>query len=63
VVFVGDAVWDGEAAQRAGVPFIGVTCGGTGEAELRAAGAVEVWRDPAELLAHLVDSAVGSLLG
>ena len=35
-----------------GVPFVGVTCGGTSEAELREAGAIEVWRDPADLLAR-----------
>jgi HAD superfamily hydrolase (TIGR01509 family) len=52
-VFVGDAVWDGEAAERAGVVFVAVTCGGTPEPDLRAAGAVEVWRDPAELLKNL----------
>jgi HAD superfamily hydrolase (TIGR01509 family) len=50
VHFVGDSVWDAEAAKRAGVPFIGVTCGGTSEAELREAGAIEVWRDPGDLL-------------
>jgi HAD superfamily hydrolase (TIGR01509 family) len=61
VVFVGDAVWDGESARRAGVTFIGVTCGGTPEPELRAAGAVEVWRDPAELLDKLDESAIGRL--
>jgi HAD superfamily hydrolase (TIGR01509 family) len=61
VVFVGDAVWDGEAAKRAGVTFVGVTCGGTPESELRAAGAVEVWRDPAALLAKLDGSAAGAL--
>jgi HAD superfamily hydrolase (TIGR01509 family) len=61
VVFVGDAVWDGEAAQRAGVTFVGVTCGGTPAEQLRAAGAVEIWRDPAELLEHLADSAIGRL--
>jgi HAD superfamily hydrolase (TIGR01509 family) len=60
-VFVGDAVWDGEAANRAGVVFVGVTCGGTPEADLREAGAVEVWRDPAELLENLGDSAIGRL--
>jgi HAD superfamily hydrolase (TIGR01509 family) len=63
VVFVGDAVWDGEAAKRAGVTFIGLTCGGTPAAELRYAGAVEVWRDPAELLERLSDSAIGRLPG
>ncbi|MFN2517610.1 MAG: HAD family hydrolase [Jatrophihabitantaceae bacterium] len=63
VVFVGDSIWDGKAAQRAGVLFVGLTCGGTSEAELRAAGAVEVWRDPAELLAHWAGSGLGALLG
>jgi HAD superfamily hydrolase (TIGR01509 family) len=58
VVFVGDAVWDGYAAQRAGIPFIAVTCGGTPAADLREAGAVEVWADPAELLANLEKSAL-----
>jgi HAD superfamily hydrolase (TIGR01509 family) len=52
-VFVGDAVWDGQASARAGVVFIGLTCGGTSEAELRENGAIEVWRDPAHLLANL----------
>ncbi len=53
-VFVGDTVHDGEAARRAGVAFVGVLCGGTSaEANLRAAGARSVWRDPAELLHHL----------
>src|SRR4051794_29396818 len=61
VVFGGDAVWDGESARRAGVKFVGVTCGGTPEAELRAAGAVEVWRDPAQLLDKLAESAIGQL--
>lgn len=61
VVFVGDAVWDGEAAKRAGVTFVGLTCGGTPESELRDIGAVEVWRDPAQLKEHFADSALGKL--
>lgn len=60
-VFVGDAIWDGYAAQRAKVTFIGLTCGGTPDLELRRAGAVEVWRDPADLLAHLEQSAIAAL--
>ena len=52
-VFVGDAVWDGQAASRAGVRFVGLLCGGTTEAQLRASGAEEVYADPAFLLAHL----------
>jgi HAD superfamily hydrolase (TIGR01509 family) len=46
--FVGDAVWDVYACAKADVP-----CGGTSEAELREAGAVEVYPDPAGLLATL----------
>ena len=61
VVFVGDAVWDAKAAERAGVPFVGVTCGGTPGPQLREAGAVDVRRDPADLLAHLHEGAIGGL--
>jgi HAD superfamily hydrolase (TIGR01509 family) len=60
VVFVGDAVWDGRAAERAGITFIGVTCGGTPAEDLRAAGAVEVWDDPAHLLSNLDKSVIGT---
>jgi HAD superfamily hydrolase (TIGR01509 family) len=61
-LFVGDSVWDGEAAQQAGLHFVGVTCGGTPREDLEKAGAVEVWRDPEELLANLKDSALGRFL-
>ncbi|WP_226344663.1 HAD family hydrolase [Agilicoccus flavus] len=60
-VALGDTVWDVQAAERAGVPCIALTCGGIGEAELREAGAVEVWADPADLLAHLGESRLGRL--
>ena len=50
-VLVGDSTWDVEAAKRAGIESIGLLCGGFSEAELREAGAVAVFRDPAELLA------------
>ena len=49
---VGDTVWDIEAAQRAGLPCIALLYGGIAEAKLRDAGAVEVYEDPADLLAH-----------
>lgn len=51
-VFVGDAVWDVRAAHDAGVPCVGVECGGTSAAELREAGAVATFKDPADLAAH-----------
>ena len=58
-VVVGDTVWDVEAARAAGLPCIGLTCGGIGEAELREAGAVAVCADPADLLARLDDTPLG----
>jgi HAD superfamily hydrolase (TIGR01509 family) len=52
-VMVGDTTWDVEAAARAGVETICVLTGGFGEAELEAAGAVEVHESPAALLESL----------
>ena len=52
-IMLGDAVWDVEAAARAGVPCVAVCSGGTGALELREAGAVAVYDDAADLLAHL----------
>ena len=49
-VMVGDAVWDVEAARRAGLEAIGLRCGGFGEAELRDAGAVSVFDSPLDLV-------------
>jgi HAD superfamily hydrolase (TIGR01509 family) len=56
VVLVGDSVWDVRAAARLGIPCVGVTCGGTSAEELTRAGAVAVYRDPAELLTRLDES-------
>lgn len=50
---VGDAVWDVIAANEEGLPTVGLLSGGYGRAELRDAGAVAVYRDPADLLDHL----------
>jgi HAD superfamily hydrolase (TIGR01509 family) len=61
VVFVGDSVWDGQAAARLGVPFVGLLCGGTSAAELCENHAVEVWRDPADLLAQFDSSTVSGM--
>jgi phosphoglycolate phosphatase-like HAD superfamily hydrolase len=55
-VFVGDTIWDVEAAGRAGVATIGVRSGGVSEEELLGAGAVEVYADVRDLLEHLEDS-------
>jgi HAD superfamily hydrolase (TIGR01509 family) len=48
-VMVGDTTWDCEAAKRAGVPAIAVLTGGFSKAELREAGAVDVFKSIAEL--------------
>lgn len=60
-VLVGDSVWDIKAATAAGVTAIGLLSGGTAEALLREAGAVEVYDDVATLLDHLDSSALGGL--
>lgn len=61
VVFVGDSVWDAEAAAKSGIAFVAVACGGTPAGELRDAGAIETWRNPAELLERLDDSVISQL--
>jgi HAD superfamily hydrolase (TIGR01509 family) len=55
-VFVGDAVWDVQACAKAGLRCVGLECGGTSAAELTAAGAVQTFRDPADLLARFAGS-------
>jgi HAD superfamily hydrolase (TIGR01509 family) len=49
----GDSPFDAEAAGKIGLLTIGVLCGGFPEEVLRAAGAVNVYRDPEDLLANL----------
>ncbi|WP_307807468.1 HAD family hydrolase [Naasia sp. SYSU D00948] len=58
-LLIGDTVWDVLAANAAGMRTIGVLSGGVSEAELREAGAVEVYDDVADLLARLGDSVIG----
>jgi HAD superfamily hydrolase (TIGR01509 family) len=62
-LLVGDTVWDVQAAARSGIPCVAVTSGGISEAELREAGAVEVYADVAELLERFDDSRLGRLQG
>jgi HAD superfamily hydrolase (TIGR01509 family) len=52
-LMVGDARWDGIAAVRAGIRFVGVRSGGISAAELSEAGAVEVLDDVSALRALL----------
>lgn len=52
-VIVGDSVWDVLAATRCRALGVGLLSGGYGSDELRQAGAIRVYEDPADLLAHI----------
>ena len=54
VVMLGDTPYDVEAAKKAGVATIGVRCGGWTARDLK--GALAVYTDPADLLAHYAES-------
>ena len=60
VIVVGDTPYDVEAAAKAGLRTIGLLCGGWSEDELRQAGCVAVFKDPADLLAHYRESPLTS---
>lgn len=47
---IGDTPYDAEAAGKAGLPTIGLLCGGFPEADLSEAGCVAIFRDPQDLL-------------
>jgi phosphoglycolate phosphatase-like HAD superfamily hydrolase len=51
-VTVGDTRFDIEAARKAGLTTIAFLCGGTSGTILRDAGAIAIYRDPADFLAH-----------
>ena len=61
-IMLGDTVYDIRAANAAGVPCIGLMCGGIGERELQEAGAAAVYGNVSELLQDLDASPVGKLL-
>ena len=62
-VFIGDAVWDVRAAQKAGVPCIGLLSGGGSRDELTEAGAAAVFDGPADLLEEFPDRLTGAIPG
>jgi HAD superfamily hydrolase (TIGR01549 family) len=55
-IVVGDTPYDAEAAAKAHLTTVGLLCGGWREKELRQAGCVAVYRDPADLLDHYAES-------
>ena len=54
LIMLGDTPYDIEAARKAGVRTVAVQCGGWWEPDL--AGALAVYQDPADLLAHFDQS-------
>jgi HAD superfamily hydrolase (TIGR01509 family) len=52
VVTIGDTRFDIEAARKAGLTTIAFLCGGTSKSVLHEAGAIAIYRDPADFLAH-----------
>lgn len=52
-IMIGDAAWDIEAAERAGIRGIGVLSGGIGADELSDAGAISIYSDVADIRANL----------
>jgi HAD superfamily hydrolase (TIGR01509 family) len=53
LTMIGDAIWDGEAARRSGMHFIGLRCGGTSDELLKQAGALWVEDAPRDLIGRL----------
>ena len=58
VIVVGDTPYDAEAAGKIPLRTIGVLCGGFAETELRVAGCVQIFKDPADLLERYEQSAI-----
>lgn len=60
VAVVGDTPYDAQAACKAQLQTIGVLCGGWHEKDLREAGCIAIYRDPADLLASYENSPIGN---
>lgn len=50
VIVIGDTPWDAEAAGKAGLRTVGLLCGGWPEEDLRQAGCIATYHNPADLL-------------
>lgn len=57
VILLGDTPYDVEASLKAGIRVVALRCGGWGDADLK--GAVQIYDDPADLLARFDDSPFG----
>jgi phosphoglycolate phosphatase-like HAD superfamily hydrolase len=54
VILLGDTPYDVEASLKAGIRVVALRCGGWGDADLK--GAVQLYDDPADLLARFDQS-------
>lgn len=54
-IVIGDTPYDAEAARKAGLPCIGLLCGGFPDKDIRGGGATRIYEDPRDLLAHIGD--------
>jgi HAD superfamily hydrolase (TIGR01549 family) len=59
-VVVGDTPYDAQAAGKIDLRTLGVLCGGFPEQELRAAGCVQIYKNPADLLARYEESLIAT---
>jgi HAD superfamily hydrolase (TIGR01509 family) len=55
-IAIGDTPYDVQAAKKIDLPIIGMLCGGFSEDVLRDAGAIAIFRDPADLLERYYQS-------
>lgn len=62
-VMVGDSVWDVKAGARAGIPVIGLRCGGFPEEQLREVGAVALFDNPRDLVDRWDESGLPAQAG
>ena len=56
ILVIGDTPYDAQAAGKANLRTVGLMCGGWNEEELRQAGCIAIYRDPADLLSRYDDS-------
>jgi HAD superfamily hydrolase (TIGR01549 family) len=56
IIVVGDTPYDAAAAAEANLKSIGLLCGGWTQPQLRRAGCIAIYRDPADLLARYEES-------
>ncbi len=61
VIMIGDTGFDIEAASKAGIKTIALRCGGWSDADLK--GAIAIYDDPADLLAHYDESPLAQGVG